>query len=427
MQPEQTIAILLSTAALLSYLNERFLGVSSTIGMLLFSLFIAVPFLIADYMGWSVGQQTLVTFLDSLDFRRTLMDGILGFLLFAGALHVQLRVLVHQRWEVMILATVSTILATFVIGGLTWLALNALGTPIPFLYALVFGALISPTDPIAAVSILKKAGMPDKLETLISGESLFNDGVGAVLFSVIAAIAVSGGTPTLSHVTWEFTKEVLGGACLGAILAMVAFVMFRGVREDSTRLLISLAIVSGGGVLARAVHVSNPLAMVVAGLMVGWIGDRTMNAASRQSLGVFWKLIEDVFNAILFLLLGLFVLKNPRSTALFPMISAVGIVLIGRFISVALPQRLWRIRQKLVPDELRLSLLMTWGGLRGAISIALLLSLPSSDDRKLLFDMTYAVVVFSLVIQGLTIGRLFNRQQLERLADLDSRSEDLVR
>ncbi len=418
MQPEQVIAALLVLAAIFSYVNERFLAVSPTIGMLLMSLFVAVPIMIAGYLGWNTAQQEVVSLLDSLDFRRTLMDGMLGFLLFAGALHVQLRVLVHERWEVMILATVGTLAATFAIGGLTWLALSTIGVQIPFVYALVFGALISPTDPIASVAILKKVGMPDKLETLISGESLFNDGVGAVLFSVIAAIAISGETPSAAHVTWDFTKEVVGGIVLGAALAIGASRLLRGLHEDSSRLLVSLALVAGGGVIARAMHVSNPLAMVVAGLMVGWLSDRTMEEPSRRVLGTFWKLVEDVLNAVLFLLLGLFVLKNPQSVAVIPMALAIVVVLIGRFVSVAIPIRLWRIRRKPSTAEFQFAILMTWGGLRGAISIALLLSLPACAERELLFDMTYAVVVFSLVVQGLTIGRLFTSSQLQQMSEL---------
>jgi CPA1 family monovalent cation:H+ antiporter len=418
MQPEQMIAALLVLAAIFSYVNERFLGISPTIGMLLMSLFVAVPIMIAGYLGWNTAQQEIVSLMDSLDFRRTLMDGMLGFLLFAGALHVQLRVLVHERWEVMILATVGTLAATFAIGGLAWLALALVNVQIPFIYALVFGALISPTDPIAAVAILKKVGMPDKLEALISGESLFNDGVGAVLFSVIAAIAISGETPSVAHVTWDFSKEVVGGIGLGVVLAVGAYGLLRGLHEDSSRLLVSLALVAGGGVFARWLHVSNPLAMVVAGLMVGWLSDRTMEEPSRRLLGSFWKLVEDVLNAVLFLLLGLFVLKNPKSIAVVPMALAIGVVLIGRFISVVVPIRIWRIRHKASFAEFQLALLMTWGGLRGAISIALLLSLPASTQRELLFDMTYAVVVFSLIVQGLTIGRLFRNSQLQRMCEL---------
>lgn len=420
MQPEQVIAVLLVLAALFSFINERFLGISPTIGMLLLSLLMAVPILVAGHLGWTTGQREVVSFLDSLDFRRTLMDGMLGFLLFAGALHVQLRVLVHERWEVMILATVGTLAATFAIGGLTWLALSAVGVQLSFIYALVFGALISPTDPIAAVAILKKVGMPDKLETLISGESLFNDGVGAVLFSVIASIAVSGDIPSAGHVVWDFTKEVAGGIGLGAALAIGAYGLLRGVREDSSRLLISLALVAGGGVLARELHVSGPLAMVAAGLIVGWMSDRTMEDSSRNTLGTFWKLIEEVINAVLFLLLGLFVLKNPSSIEIIPMVVAIVVVLIGRFVSVAIPIRCWRIRQRPSLTEFQLSTLMTWGGLRGAISIALLFSLPTSNHRDLLFDMTYAVVVFSLIVQGLTIGRLFTSSQLQQMAELNS-------
>jgi CPA1 family monovalent cation:H+ antiporter len=420
MQPEQVIAVLLALAALFSFINERFLGISPTIGMLLLSLLMAVPILVAGHLGWTTGQREVVSFLDSLDFRRTLMDGMLGFLLFAGALHVQLRVLVHERWEVMILATVGTLAATFAIGGLTWLALSAVGVQLSFIYALVFGALISPTDPIAAVAILKKVGMPNKLETLISGESLFNDGVGAVLFSVIASIAVSGDIPSAGHVVWDFTKEVAGGIGLGAALAIGAYGLLRGVREDSSRLLISLALVAGGGVLARELHVSGPLAMVAAGLIVGWMSDRTMEDSSRNTLGTFWKLIEEVINAVLFLLLGLFVLKNPNSIEIIPMVVAIVVVLIGRFVSVAIPIRCWRIRQRPSLTEFQLSTLMTWGGLRGAISIALLFSLPTSNHRDLLFDMTYAVVVFSLIVQGLTIGRLFTSSQLQQMAELNS-------
>lgn len=418
MQPEQVIAMLLVLAAVFSYVNERFLRISPTIGILLLSLAVAVPIILAGYLGWNTGQQQVALFLDSLDFRRTLMDGMLGFLLFAGALHVQLRVLVHERWEVMILATVGTLIATFTIGGLTWLALLTVGVKLPFIYALVFGALISPTDPIAAVAILKKVGMPEKLETLISGESLFNDGVGAVVFSVISAIAISGETPSIGHVAWDFATEVVGGIGLGVLLAVSGFWLLRGMREDSARLLVSLALVTGGGVLARSLHVSNPLAMVVAGLMVGWFSDRTMEERSRHSLGTFWKLVEDVINAVLFLLLGLFVLKDPESIAFFAMVLAIIVVLVGRFVSVAIPIRLWRIRQKPDTAEFQLATLMTWGGLRGAISIALLLSLPTSTVRTLLFDMTYAVVVFSLIVQGLTIGRLFTSSQLQQMAEL---------
>lgn len=420
MQVEQIIAILLGAAAIFAYVNERFLKITPTIGILLLSLMGAGSLGIASYFGWSEGQQEIIGFLDSLDFRRTLMDGMLGFLLFAGALHVQLRILIHERWEVLILASVGTLIATFVIGSLIWLVLNSVGVEISFIYSLVFGALISPTDPIASVAILKKVGMPDRLETLISGESLFNDGVGAVVFNVIAAIAVSGVTPSIGQVGWEFGKEVVGGVGLGCVLALAAYVVLRGLREDSSRLLVTLALVAGGGVIARLLHVSNPLAMVVAGLMVGWFGDRAMESSSRQSLGAFWKLLEDIINALLFFLLGLFVLKNPQSIAILPMILAIAIVLVGRFISVLIPIRFWRIRQKPDRNELQLATLMTWGGLRGAISIALLLSLPISSERELLFDMTYAVVVFSLVVQGLTIGRTFTATQLQQMSELQN-------
>jgi CPA1 family monovalent cation:H+ antiporter len=417
-QPEQMIAALLVTAAIFSYFNERFLGISATIGMLLISLFVALSILIAGQLGWTTGHHEIVTQLETLDFNRLLMDGMLGFLLFAGAMHVQMRVLVHERWAVMVLAVFCTLGATFLIGSLTWLGLRAVGTEISFIYALVFGALISPTDPIAAVSILKKIGMPDTLETLISGESLFNDGIGAVLFSVVAGIAFSGETPSVWLITLDFGKEVIGGLVLGAVLALIACKLLRDLEEDASRILVTLALVAGGGVLARMLHVSNPLAMVVAGLVVGSRSGQLMNARSQEAIGTFWKLTEDLLNAVLFLLLGLFVLESPYSIAIVPMLVAIVAVLAGRFISVIIPVRLWFIGTKPSVTELQLTTLMTWGGLRGAISIALLLSLPSSGERELLFEMTYAVVVFSLLVQGLTIGRLFTQDQLRKIAEL---------
>jgi CPA1 family monovalent cation:H+ antiporter len=418
MQPEQMIAALLVTAAIFSYLNERFLGISPTIGMLLISLFVASSILIAGQLGWTTGHHEIVAQLETLDFRRLLMDGMLGFLLFAGAIHVQMRVLVHERWAVMVLAVVCTLAATFLIGSLTWIGLRMLGTEISFIYALVFGALISPTDPIAAVSILKKIGMPDKLETLISGESLFNDGIGAVLFSVIAGIAISGKTPSAWQITLSFGIEVVGGLVLGVVLALLACKLLRGLEEDASRILVTLALVAGGGVLARTLHVSNPLAMVVAGLVLGSRRGQLMNAPSQEAIGTFWKLTEDLLNAVLFLLLGLFVLEKPYSIAIVPMLVAIIAVLVGRFISVIIPVRLWHVKTKPSLTELQLTTLMTWGGLRGAISIALVLSLPSSGERDLLFEMTYAVVVFSLLVQGLTIGRLFTQHQLRKIAEL---------
>jgi len=400
-----TAAILITLAALFSYLNYRFLKIPTTIGIMLISLILSLGLLVLHALGMTQLEQHAERMVRGIDFYETLMDGMLSFLLFAGALHVNLDDLRQQKWVILLLSTAGVLTSTFLVGGLTWLIFNALGIYMPFIYCLVFGALISPTDPIAVLSVLKSVGVKKSLETKIAGESLFNDGIGVVVFLVMVGLATGSEQAEASHISLLLLQEAGGGAVFGFLAGGLAFYLLRSIDNYQVEVLITLALVMGGYAAASALHLSGPIAMVVAGLMIGNHG-RTlaMSETTREHLDSFWELVDEVFNAVLFVLIGLeILLLSFRGEYLLATIAIIPAVLLARFISVATPITLLRRYRRFSPGVIEI---LTWGGLRGGISVALALSLPMGAERDVILFTTYGVVIFSILVQGLTIGRL---------------------
>ena len=402
-----TAAILISLAAVFSFINYRFIKLPMTIGLMAQGLALSLLILLADALGLplKVYADKLIS---SIDFNETLMQGMLSYLLFAGALHVNLEDLAKQKWVIAVLASVGVVTSSFIIGAFMWLVLPLLGIQLSFIYCLVFGSLISPTDPIAVLGILKAVGAPKTLATKITGESLFNDGVGVVVFLVLAGIATSGHIDSPDHIAGLFIEEAFGGAILGLILGSLVYWMLKRTDHYSVEVLLTVALVSGGYALATAIHVSGPIAMVVAGLLIGNQGRAmAMSSATRQHLDDFWELIDEILNAVLFVLIGLEVLVLQLSgQAILAGILAIPLVLLARFIVVATPISLFKLKRGFSPNAIKV---LTWGGLRGGISVALALSLAASTERDVILVMTYIVVAFSILVQGTTVGKLIKK------------------
>jgi len=404
MSAYHTIAILLTLAALAAYVNIRWIRLPATIGLMAISLLISVALVILGEAGL-IPLRSFAQFVSSIDFGDVLLHGMLGFLLFAGALHVHAEDLRLAKYPVGILSTVGVVLSTFVTGTLFFYATGLLGLPLTYLEALLFGALIAPTDPIAVLGIVKQVGAPKQLETKIAGESLFNDGVGVVVF--LTLLEVHGRPESLSAVGVAklFVQEAIGGAALGFALAWVAYVMLKTVDAYQVEVLITLALVTGTYALAEMLHLSAPIAVVVAGLFIGNRARiQAMSEETRLRLDVFWELIDEILNAVLFFLIGLELIV----IALQPSYFVIGLLatvasLVGRAAGVGLTITTLRLRQWLPPGTIRI---LTWSGLRGGISIALALALPPSPARDIIVAATYVVVVFSILVQGLTVGRL---------------------
>ena len=409
----QTIAVLLTLAAAAAFVNEKYLHLPSAIGLMAITLLVSVILVAAGKLG-IVPTGGILEFVASIDFSGILLRGMLSFLLFAGALHVDINDLMDVRLPVSVLATVGVLLATFIIGSLFWLVLGAVGFSITYLQALLFGALVSPTDPIAVLGILRTARAPKSVEMQIAGESLFNDGVGVVVFMTL--LAMESGTHSLSAVGafTFFAEEVIGGVVLGSALGYAVYRMMRSVDAYQVEILLSLSLVAGGYALAEAVHVSAPIAMVAAGLFMGNHGRIFgMSERTREELDRFWELVDEILNALLFVIIGLEIIAVDLSPGHMVVgMAAVVLVLCGRFVSVAIPVRLMALKRRF---RAGITGILTWGGLRGGISIALALSLPKSPERDLILAATYMVVVFSLLVQGLTFGA-FIRKVLAREA-----------
>jgi len=398
------IAVLITLTALFSYINYCYLKLPTTIGVMLISLVMSVALILLKIVGLDFTTQAQLI-ISEIDFNQTLMQGMLSFLLFAGALHINLDDLAKQKWLISSLATVGVVFSTFIIGTLFWLLLIWVDINLAYIYCLLFGALISPTDPIAVLAILRTVGAPKSLETKITGESLFNDGVGVVVFILVASIAIGGNDVTAGSVITLFLEEVIGGVIYGLVLGFITYWMMKQVDNYQVEILLTLALVTGGYASAIALHISGPIAVVVAGLMIGNHGRLlAMSSVTQEHLDTFWELIDEILNAILFVLIGLEVLiLNFSFNILGIGMLTILIVLLGRFISVGLPVTLLRYRQEFSPHVIKI---LTWGGLRGGISVALALSIPASPEREIILSVTYCVVVFSILVQGLTIGKL---------------------
>ena len=401
-------AALLVLTALLSYANQRWLKLPPTIGLMATSLALSLALVALDAVGLSGGlharEQGLIR---SIDFSELLMQGMLSLLLFAGALHVDVTALRAYRWQVAVLAFVGTAVSTVVVGVALWAAIGVIGLPVPLLDCLLFGALISPTDPIAVIGMLKSAGAPRNLEVVIAGESLFNDGVGVVIFTLLLGFAASGAAPSAGEATLLLLQEAGGGLVFGWVLGVVTLRLLRSIDHYQAEVLLTLAAVVGGYALANQLHASGPLAMVVAGLIVGGRGRNEAAPTTAHHLDLFWELLDDILNAVLFVLVGMEVITIHfplrAGPALAAGAAAIAITLAARWLTVGLPVALARRAFRLPAGAAGV---LTWGGLRGGISIALALSIPAGPWRETLIALTYCVVAFSILVQGLTFGRL---------------------
>ncbi|RKT43047.1 cation:proton antiporter [Thiocapsa rosea] len=401
------LAVLIGFSALFSWLNDRYLKLPNAIGLMLialvFSLVLLLPFPFARELEHEVQRM-----LASIDFSEALLQGMLGFLLFAGALHVDLRELARHKWAIAILASASVIGATVLIGCGSWLLFHALGIEIPFIYCMLLGALISPTDPVAVLGILKNAKAPKSLEMKITGESLFNDGVAVVVFILLAGLAAGETTPGFGNTLMIFATEIVGGLAFGFVIGWIALYMISKTANYQVEIMVTLALAMSGYAIAEHAHVSAPIAIVVAGLIIGSRGRAiAVTEATRYRLDDFWELVDEILNAVLFVIIGLEVLAiSITGQFMLAGLLAIPLVLLARLASVGLPFHLLRRHRHFEPGFLSI---LTWGGLRGGISVALALSLPEGEPRDLLLSVTYIIVVFSVLVQGLTLGPLVRR------------------
>ncbi len=398
-----TLTILICLAALFSYVNHRLLKLPITIGLMAVALAFSLVLLALGKLGFGVESEAQ-QFIGAIDFNEALMHGMLGFLLFAGALHVKLDELLDLKWVIGSMAVAGTILSSLITGLLGYWLFDLVGLPLPLLYCLLFGALISPTDPIAVMGVLRQARLPKALEMKIVGESLFNDGVGVVIFLVVLNL-VPKESFTATDVLALFAEEAIGGAALGLALGYIAYRMLRSVDNYQVEILITLALVMGSFALADLLHTSGPIAVVVAGLLIGNQGRQwAMSEKTREHLDSFWELLDELLNAVLFVLIGLEVLVLSFQRAyLVAGLVAIPLVLAARWLSVVLQVKAFSFVREFSDRTITI---LTWGGLRGGISVALALSLPVGPMRDAVVTITYVVVVFSILVQGLTINRV---------------------
>lgn len=407
-----TVAVLTVIAAVFAYVNHRFVRLPFTIGLLVSGLAASMGVLLLDAIVPSLGIDDAVRgAIASIDFHESLMHGMLSFLLFAGALHVDLDALLRRKAPILTLASVGVAISTAIVGFGSYALFQLVGASVPLPYCLVFGALIAPTDPIAVLGIMKSAKAPESLEIKVAGESLFNDGVGVIVFA--ALLAAAGGSSHGAHdevtagfLTQMFAVEVFGGIALGLAGGALCYFAMKTLDDANLEVLLSMALVMGVTFVAFRLHASAPLACVVAGLFIGNHGrESAMSDPVRNTLDLVWSFIDEALNAILFLLVGLEVLAIPFSgAAIFAALLAIPLALVARFASGSVPiTGLRLLRHEFSPGVVRI---LTWGGLKGGISVALALSLPAFEGREVILTATYAIVVFSIVVQGLTIGRL---------------------
>ena len=410
----ESFAFILSVSALLSYLNHKFLKLPVTIGLMVLALFTAGIFIITESFSPKAYAFFTQIVLD-IDFKTVLMDVMLSFLLFAGAMHVNIKDLSHETKPVFLFTTLGVLISTVVIGGLVYSASLFIGLEIPFIYTLLFGALISPTDPIAVLSILEASNVSKSLKLKIEGESLFNDGVGVVVFITILEISktMEGGAIDLLGIGTLFAREAIGGIMYGLALGYLGWVLFKSIYDEpKICVLITLAIATGGYSLASIIHVSGPLAMVVSGLFIGnKIREKGFLEKSEHFLTTIWEMLDDVLNSVLFVLIGLVILSLEFNTAYFVLgLLSIVIVLVARYVSIGLPYSLLKHTEH---SPQKTIMMLTWGGLRGGISVALALSISEEVVYKdaILF-ITYCVVLFSIIVQGLSIKKVFKKLKI---------------
>ncbi len=408
-----SFSALIVLASLFAYINHRFLKLPSTIGIMLIAIIVS---LVIRFIGAKSFPQTtlsLFNLIKDFDFTTVLMGAMLNFLLFAGAIHIKLSDLKNQAMPVILFSTVGVVLSTFIVGVLLYYTVPLVNylvpsvrVELPFLYCLLFGALISPTDPIAVIGILKRARVPKALETKIAGESLFNDGVAVVLFAVILQLTeMESPQISASSISVLFLKEAGGGLLLGILLGLTASAALKRIDDYSVSVLITLSVVMGGYLIAHYFHFSGPLTMVAAGLFIGNIGNKAITSSiTKDYLNKFWEVVDEILNALLFLFIGFELLLIPDLTAHMLLgVFAIVIVLLARWISILFPMLVLPFSKYFAKGSMTV---LVWGGLRGGVSIGLVLSMNNGAYKDILLEITYFVVVFSIVVQGLTVGKV---------------------
>lgn len=410
MQLVNLVAVILTLSAAFAYINHRYIGLPTTIGVMLIALLSSLVMILLHHFGLLAVKEQAVSMLSGIDFNQALMNGMLSFLLFAGALHVSVTDLADMKLTIGLLATVGVVLSTVIVGGFMYCLLSIIGIDVAFMYCLLFGALISPTDPIAVMATLKKANIATSLETKIAGESLFNDGIGVVVYVVILGLILSPDEINAGQIAILFAQEAVGGILFGLALGMIGFYLLKSVDNYQVEILLTLALVLGGYTLAHEIHTSGPIAVVVAGLLIGNRGRKfAMSANTREHLDNFWELLDEILNVILFVLIGLEVLVLDFAGAyVLAGALAIPLVLIARLLSVGTPISLLRYfkLQQFSPNVVKI---LVWGGLRGGISVALALALPAAPERNVILVVTYMIVIFSIVVQGLTVAKVARR------------------
>ena len=402
------VTVLMVLTALFSYLNYRIIRLPTTIGVMLIAMIVSLSIAGMGFFGLESAERQGMIMLQSVDFNQALLHGMLSFLLFAGALQIRFEELADQKWTILLLSTVGVFASALIVGGLTHLALLLLGIQLPFTYCLLFGALISPTDPVAVMGIVKTAGVPKSLETKIAGESLFNDGIGVVLFMVLLELTKGRSDVSALSVAILFLEEVVGGVVTGLAVGFLAYRMLKRIDNYKVEVIITLALAMGGYSLADALQTSGPIAVVAAGLFIGKRGRSfAMSNITQERLDSFWELIDDILNALLFLLIGLEVQVMTFTLSYFAAgLLAIGITLLARWSSVLGTISIMRLFRSFSPGAVRI---LTWGGLRGGIAVALALSLPQGPEQTIILVLTYMIVVFSILVQGLTLRTLVDR------------------
>lgn len=403
----ESFSIIFTIAALFNYINYKWLKLPTTIGLMILSLILIIPITLSETI-FPEFYRFFCDIIVNADFKILLFNGILSFLLFAGALHVNLAALTKEKKSIFLFATLGVLISTFLVGGLTFFGAQLFSLELPFLHALLFGALISPTDPIAVMAILKKANIAESLGIKIEGESLFNDGIGVVVFSGILLIATATGEHSNTEIGTEigmlFLEEAVGGLVYGLLIGFLGLKCIQSLKDNpQLAVMITLATVMGGTAGAFMLHTSAPLAMVVVGLFIGnKIHVNEDENPVQKAISSFWEILDDVFNGILFVLIGLAIhLLNFSAGYILLGLLAILIVLFARFVSVILPYSLLKHEEN---KPLKTVAVLTWGGLRGGISIALALSLSKALSGELILHITYIIVLFSIIVQGLSIG-----------------------
>ena len=404
------ISYIFTLAVALAYVNARFIKMETTIAVMTGSLILSLALLIFNHLNLVNLAHPMAELLKQIDFRTLLLDGMLSFLLFAGALTIDVKKLRQYKWEIMVLASLSTIISSVLIGFGSFYLLRWLNFTIPLIYCLLFGALISPTDPIAVLAMFKELKAPKGLDICVAGESLFNDGVGIVIFLSLYHVAFSAEPVTIAAVSQLFLHEAIGGILYGMGLGLVAFWLIKSIDNHKIEILLTLAVATGGYALAQALEISGPLAMVVAGIFVGnFKHHRRIDQAVRANLEEFWELIDEILNALLFVMIGLeLLLLNINLKLFLASLFSIALVLSIRLTTVGIPISIFKRYVQYPRYTIRI---LVWGGLRGGLAVALALALPEGKEREIILALTYAVVVFAIVVQGSTVKQLIKRSK----------------